>query len=533
MIEVYSNNAQTTLAANINSTATSCTLLSGSGALFPSPAAGQFFRLTLIDALTGVVREITYCTARTGDVCTIVRGQEGTTAHSYLSGDSADNLPTAGAMSNLVQQQQAQQNILNYASDSGSANAYVLTLPSGPGLATPVPGAPIYFYANNANTGASTVRVSGGSVYPLLGMARAPLQGGEILTECLIIYEPAAPAYVLVWSAGGKVQAPNATKSQQAVPLGQAQQTFAALAGSGTQPFSTSNLVTSSITQGAQVNVNFFTSSGLISYNIGGTGYTPVYGSTDTTNGLSYVNWAKAQATYAQLAGSPGQAFYTGHLFSNYLDAGGNIMYLASNQYTASVTSLVSGYVPHLVAASTIPNAAVPLSYGQAIFANITGNPTVTFQTYNLGISGNSIVSNTGGMLYLQANGGAIVTNNGASALAPFQAAPGGAGNQVVNFSQFQLGATNPGYQRLPSGLIIQWGTGASQGGGVNNFYPVVFPTACTGGGVCVIGNNGYNGDTVQVTQFNNNGFTAWGGSPVNGGGAPPGVAFTYVVIGF
>lgn len=100
---LFSNNAGSTLAAPISNTATSLTLASGSGALFPNPSANQQFSLTLNDAATGIVFEIVYCTARSGDTLTVVRGQEGTQAVSWLAGDIATNLLTAGQMAAMIQ----------------------------------------------------------------------------------------------------------------------------------------------------------------------------------------------------------------------------------------------------------------------------------------------------------------------------------------------------------------------------------------------------------------------------------------------
>lgn len=102
MIPVWSNNAQTTLAFPIADTDVTCTLLSGSGALFPDPAAGQVFSLTFISASNPNLFEIAYCTARSGDVCTIVRGEEGTTALAWNAGDLAQNLVTAGLLNGLA-----------------------------------------------------------------------------------------------------------------------------------------------------------------------------------------------------------------------------------------------------------------------------------------------------------------------------------------------------------------------------------------------------------------------------------------------
>lgn len=100
---LFANNANSTLAGAINNTATSLQLAAGGGALFPNPGAGQYFVMTLTDAATGLVREIIWCTARSGDVCTIVRGQEGTTAENWLSGDLIANFWTAGQAAAMSQ----------------------------------------------------------------------------------------------------------------------------------------------------------------------------------------------------------------------------------------------------------------------------------------------------------------------------------------------------------------------------------------------------------------------------------------------
>jgi len=97
------NNAQTVLAAGISSSATSMTVNTGTGALFPSPASGvSFFKLTLVDAATGQLSEIVHVTARSGDTMTIDRGQEGTTARAWSANDIAANMMTAGTLSYIL-----------------------------------------------------------------------------------------------------------------------------------------------------------------------------------------------------------------------------------------------------------------------------------------------------------------------------------------------------------------------------------------------------------------------------------------------
>ena len=101
---IFANNASSTLAAPISNAATALTVSSGTGAEFPNPSAGQQFSATLNDAATGLLTEIVYCTAISGDnFTTIVRAQESTTALSWLAGDLIANLLTAGQMAAMVQ----------------------------------------------------------------------------------------------------------------------------------------------------------------------------------------------------------------------------------------------------------------------------------------------------------------------------------------------------------------------------------------------------------------------------------------------
>ncbi len=98
---VFANNVNTTLAAGINSTATTITLTSS--AHLPTLAAGEIFALTLNDAATQSVFEIVYVTAITGATLTVIRGQENTAAQSWLTGDYAYGSNTAGILESFVQ----------------------------------------------------------------------------------------------------------------------------------------------------------------------------------------------------------------------------------------------------------------------------------------------------------------------------------------------------------------------------------------------------------------------------------------------
>lgn len=100
---IFANNAQSSLAAPVTALGVSMALQVGAGALFPNPSAGQQFSATLVDAATGLLTEIVYCTARAGDVLTVVRAQEGTTARAWIAGDLIANIVTAGQMTAMIQ----------------------------------------------------------------------------------------------------------------------------------------------------------------------------------------------------------------------------------------------------------------------------------------------------------------------------------------------------------------------------------------------------------------------------------------------
>ena len=92
----FTNNASSTLASSINSTTTTITLAAAGGALFPSLGAGDYFYATLVDSSNNL--EIVRVDARAGDVLTVVRGQDGTTAQSFVGGDKFELRPVAAAL---------------------------------------------------------------------------------------------------------------------------------------------------------------------------------------------------------------------------------------------------------------------------------------------------------------------------------------------------------------------------------------------------------------------------------------------------
>ena len=100
---LFANNATSILAAPVTIGATTLQLEAGTGSLFPNPGASQVTAITLVDAATGLINEIVYCTAITGDVMTVTRAQENTTAKNWKVGDYVGNYLTAGTAANFGQ----------------------------------------------------------------------------------------------------------------------------------------------------------------------------------------------------------------------------------------------------------------------------------------------------------------------------------------------------------------------------------------------------------------------------------------------
>lgn len=184
-ILIFADNATTVLASPITSTATSVTLAAGTGAKFPNPAAGQYFIMSFVDAATGLNTEIVQVTARSTDVCTIVRGQEGTTAQAWLAGDTATNLWTAGSAAAMVQVAQLQQQAGNYGVDGGSVNAMTVTLNPAPANFTFLIGVPIRVKIAHANTGSATLNVNGLGATIVVHQDGTNLGAGELLANAI------------------------------------------------------------------------------------------------------------------------------------------------------------------------------------------------------------------------------------------------------------------------------------------------------------------------------------------------------------
>ena len=99
MKQLYANNAKTTLTTAITSSST--TLSVADGSLFPTPAANEFFLVTLE---SGTTREIVQIGSKSGNILTVAsggRGQEGFNSGSFPVGTLVDGRVTAGTLARM------------------------------------------------------------------------------------------------------------------------------------------------------------------------------------------------------------------------------------------------------------------------------------------------------------------------------------------------------------------------------------------------------------------------------------------------
>lgn len=97
----FTNNATSTLASGINDSATSISVASGQGGLFPTLSGADVFYATISNTAGAV--EIVQVTARSTDTLTVVRGQDSTTALSWLAGDKFELRATAAGLTAMAQ----------------------------------------------------------------------------------------------------------------------------------------------------------------------------------------------------------------------------------------------------------------------------------------------------------------------------------------------------------------------------------------------------------------------------------------------
>lgn len=313
--------------------------------MFPVVTAGTYFALTFQDAATGLINEIVYVTARSGDVCTITRGQEGTTAVAWLAGDLAQNFWTAGSARAMIQVAQLQVQATNIAGDAGSTNNIVVNYTPAPISLASIVGSPMRVYVGHANTGAMTININGLGATQIINTDGSAIEPGQLFVGTMATFLYDGTNFQLV--------SPTSYQLLDRPSGWNAQQTFFA----------------------APILANGVP---LVGKDTGGTQHPLILQSTANNTQI----WG----------GAAGLQF---------VDNTGGVQ-------TAILT-----------------NAGL-------------------FSTLGLGVTGNANVGGSTTSLFFEATFGATGT---------------GDPHRIANLSDFNSSATGAGYQFLPSGIIIQWGS--------------------------------------------------------------------------
>lgn len=99
-MQLFSDNASSTLVNGVGPGATSIQVSPGEGANFPNPKNGDFFLATLFkrNGVTEFSWEVVLCSDRSGDTMTITRAQNGAGPYAFNAGDFIELRLVAGSV---------------------------------------------------------------------------------------------------------------------------------------------------------------------------------------------------------------------------------------------------------------------------------------------------------------------------------------------------------------------------------------------------------------------------------------------------
>lgn len=97
----WGNRCSGSLAGAITNSQTTITLNSGQGAIFPTLSVPFIFPVILQSANNATTYEIAWCTGRSSDTLTVIRGQEGTAAQAFNQNDLVLLEPTAATLAGV------------------------------------------------------------------------------------------------------------------------------------------------------------------------------------------------------------------------------------------------------------------------------------------------------------------------------------------------------------------------------------------------------------------------------------------------
>lgn len=387
----------------------------------------------------------------------------------YSGQNAVDDGTTATLLANLqiaVRSMTKQRVVL---ADTGAANAY--TAVNAPALAAlPSSGFAQYISIANANTGAATYAPDGLAAKPIYGLNLTALQGGELVVNGIaaLMYLVAATvnsgngAWILLECTGGALQVAPGTQSQHAVQYSQIPQI---------QPISAS-VASNALTATLNSTMLAFRSATLSSGAV-----TPLVVSSATSltvpSGATLGTSSGAAATLALLAINN-----SGTVQLGIVNMASGISLDESALISATAISSGATSVSAIYSSSTVTNCPF----------RVVGFITATEATAGTWATAPSLVQ--------------------------------GASVSLLGFGA-SLGA--PGYQKLPSGMIMQWGN-VSANTGSKVTYPITFP-----GGVRAIVPfyMGSSGTAGQVTGYSTNDATGF--TPTISSGSWTG---SYIAIG-
>lgn len=203
MILGFGNNVVSALAAEITASQKTIPVMPGTGAKFaelltqdndnPSTELDVFAKITLTDS--GETEfEICHLLSVSGDVLSVLRGQEGTAAKGWMLNDVVANFATRGSENQFVQVDHLQSGFYCAGVAGGSANALTLSLPSSFFLNSSTDWmlrTPVIVYPTQNNTGAATLQlILGGSVlgtFPLYKGDKDKLVAGDVLKDVALV----------------------------------------------------------------------------------------------------------------------------------------------------------------------------------------------------------------------------------------------------------------------------------------------------------------------------------------------------------
>ncbi|MEM0569204.1 phage tail protein [Salmonella enterica] len=203
MIIGFGNNVVSSLAADITASQTTIQVMPGAGEMFAKLLTSDFVntsnplkvysKITLTDSKETVF-EVCHLTAVNGDMLTVVRGQEGTTAKGWALNDVIANFATRGSENQFVQIEELQSGHYVAGVAGGTENNLTLELPATYFVNGGVDWTlrtPLVVIPELNNTGASTLQLTMGGrvlgIFPLYKGNKAELSANDIIKDAPVL----------------------------------------------------------------------------------------------------------------------------------------------------------------------------------------------------------------------------------------------------------------------------------------------------------------------------------------------------------